>query len=156
MRSRWLDQVTWLERKAKQCQQRYYALRMLAIVGGVVVPALVSLNVRNGNVASAIAWTTFAVSLVVATAVAVEEFFHYGERWRNYRRSAEDLKSRGWQFFQLAGDYAGRGGHGGAFVDFAAAVERAILEEVDVYVTRVTRERPRETEPAAPAEPAAG
>ncbi len=127
MRSRWLDQVAWLERKAKLCQQRYYSLRIVAIVGGVVVPALVSLNVRTGSVASTIAWTTFAVSLLVAAAVALEEFFHYGDRWRNYRRSAEDLKSRGWQFFELSGDYAGHGSHRAAFRDFAAAVERAIL-----------------------------
>ncbi len=50
MRSRWLDQVVWLEGKAKTSQQRYYALRMVAIVGGLIVPALVSLNVRGSDV----------------------------------------------------------------------------------------------------------
>jgi hypothetical protein len=28
LRSRWLDQLSWLEGKAKQCQQRYYRLRL--------------------------------------------------------------------------------------------------------------------------------
>src|SRR5437879_4968013 len=57
MRSRWLDQIVWLEGKAKRNQQSYYALRLVAIVGGLVVPALVSLNVRGSTTASAIAWT---------------------------------------------------------------------------------------------------
>src|SRR5262249_55866695 len=97
MRSRYIDQIVWLEKNANPSQRWYYGLRLVAIIGGLVVPALVSLNVREGNVASAIAWTTFAVSLLVAAAVAVEGFFHYGDRWRHYRRTAEMLKSQGWQ-----------------------------------------------------------
>jgi hypothetical protein len=140
LRSRWLDQIVWLEKKAKQNQRLHYSLRVVAIVGGVIVPALVSLNVREGEVASAIAWTTFAVSLVVAIAVAVEGFFRYGERWRHYRRTVELLKSQGWQFYELAGVYAGFRTHAGAFRTFAATVEALIAEDVNTYVTRVVRE----------------
>ena len=158
-RARWLDQVVWLEGKAKQCQQRYYALRLIAILGGVTVPALVSLNVRQGSVAPVIAWTTFGVSLLVAAAVSVEGFFRYGERWRHYRRTAELLKSQGWQFYELGGAYAAYATHSAAFRPFATAVEALIAEDVEVYVKQVTREQqqqqPRpageadaETEPA--------
>jgi Protein of unknown function (DUF4231) len=140
LRSRWLDQVAWLEVKAKQCQQRYYGLRLVAIVGGLIVPALVSLNVRQGKVASPLAWTTFTLSLVVAIAVSLEGFFHYGERWRQYRRTAELLKSHGWQFYELAGAYAGYRSHRTAFRSFAATVEGLISEDVNAYVNRVMRE----------------
>jgi hypothetical protein len=143
-RARWLDQVVWLEGKAKQCQQRHYALRLIAIVGGLTVPALVSLNVRQGSVASALAWTTFAVSLLVAIAVSVEGFFRYGERWRHYRRTAELLKGHGWQFYELAGAYAAYASHRAAFRSFATAVETLIAEEVDVYIKQVTREQQRQ------------
>ena len=34
MRSRWLDQIVWLEGKAKKSQRWYYGLRLVAIVGG--------------------------------------------------------------------------------------------------------------------------
>jgi hypothetical protein len=142
LHSRWLDQIVWLEKSAKRNQRRYYALRLVAIVGGVIVPALVSLNVRKDEVASAIAWTTFALSLVVAAAVAVEGFFRYGERWRHYRRTVELLKSHGWQFFELAGDYAGHRTHDGpAFRAFAAAVETLIGADVEAYLAQVTKER---------------
>jgi Protein of unknown function (DUF4231) len=43
---RWLDQVVWFDGKAGRNQRRYYVLRLLTIVGGVTVPAIVSLNVR--------------------------------------------------------------------------------------------------------------
>ena len=151
MRSRWLDQILWLEPKARQSQQRYYALRLVAIVGGLTVPALVSLNVRS-SVASEISWTTFALSLLVAAAVAVEGFFRYGERWRHYRRTAELLKSQGWQFFELAGVYASHRTHRTAFRAFATAVEGLIAEDVDVYVRHVTREQGRDSDGDAGAE----
>jgi hypothetical protein len=147
LRSRWLDQIVWLEKKAKQNQRLYYTLRVIAIVGGVIVPALVSLNVRENDVASAIAWTTFAVSLVVAIAVAVEGFFRYGERWRHYRRTVELMKSQGWQFYELAGVYADFRTPSSAFRTFATTVEALIAEDVNTYVSRVVRDgKPGEPE----------
>ena len=151
-RARWLDQVVWLEGKAKQCQQRYYALRLIAIVGGVTVPALVSLNVRQGSVAPVIAWTTFVVSLLVAAAVSVEGFFRYGERWRHYRHTAELLKGQGWQFYELAGAYAPYPTHRAAFRPFATAVEGLIAEDVEVYIKQVTREQQQQQQPGGEAD----
>jgi hypothetical protein len=142
MRARWLDQMAWFDRKARQTQRRYYVLRLVAIVGGLVVPALVSLNVRHGQVASAVAWTTFALSLVVGISVAVDGFFNYGGRWRQYRRTAELLKGHGWQFFELVGAYSGYQTHNAAFLPFAAAVEALIAEDVDVYLSKVMRDQP--------------
>ena len=146
VRSRWFDQTVWFEGKAKQTQRRYYALRLVAIVGGLVVPALVSLNVRHGTVASTIAWATFALSLVVGAAVAVDGFFNYGGRWRQYRRTAELLKGHGWQFYELVGVYGGDRTHRAAFARFAAAVESLIAEDVDTYLTKVVREQPHTEE----------
>jgi hypothetical protein len=54
-------------------------LRLATIIGGVIVPALVSFNVSD-DTASVIKTLTFIVSLVVALSAAVEEFFRYGER----------------------------------------------------------------------------
>jgi uncharacterized protein DUF4231 len=137
---RWLDQVNWLERRARGNQRRYYWLRTLTIVGGVIVPALVSLNVRSKSVASSVAWTTFAISLIVALAAALEGFFRFGDRWRNYRRSAEALKSHGWQFIELAGPYASAATHEAAFPGFAAQVEVLIHQDVELYTTQIAQE----------------
>jgi hypothetical protein len=142
LHSRWLDQVAWMEARAKTAQTRYYALRLVAIVGGVFVPALVGLKLGNsGSSPNWIFWITFFLSLLVAVCVAVEEFFHYGERWRHYRRIVEMLKSEGWQFFQLAGSYQKHENHDEAYSVFAARVEEILHQDIEMFMTQVAQEK---------------
>ena len=141
VRARWFDQMVWFDSKAKTAQRRYYVLRLVAIVGGLIVPALVSLNIHHGTAASTIAWTTFALSLVVGIAVALDGFFNWGGRWRQYRRTAELLKGHGWQYFELIGVYNGYRSHRPAFRRFAAAVEALIAEDVEAYLSKVMRDQ---------------
>jgi hypothetical protein len=147
VRARWFDQMEWFDAKAKLAQRRYYVLRLTAIVGGLVVPALVSLNIHHGTLGSGVAWTTFALSLVVGIAIAVEGFFNYGGRWRQYRRTAELLKGHGWQYFELVGVYSSFPTHSAAFSRFAAAVEALIAEDVEAYLSKVMREQQESEEP---------
>jgi hypothetical protein len=144
MRSRWLDQVLWMEGKSDSAQKNYNLLRITAIVGGIIVPALVSLNISNGGIVSIISVLTFVISLTVAISVAVEEFFHYGERWRHYRSYVERLKIGGWEFFQLSGEYKDFKKHAEAYTVFAAKVEDILRHELDVYITEVVREKKEE------------
>ena len=147
LQSRWLDQMFWFEDKAGQNQRRYYGLRLVTIAAGVVVPALVGVNVRK-SVSSDLAWVIFGLSLAVALAAALDGFFRFGERWRNYRRTAEALKSQGWLFLQLAGPYASFGSHAKAYPVFAAQIERVIQQDVDVYITQVVREGKKDEQEA--------
>jgi hypothetical protein len=141
LHSRWLDQLLWMGWKAKKCQSYYYALRLVAIIGGVIVPALVGLRLDDGPVAVWKFRFTLLLSLLVAICVAVEEFFHYGERWRHYRRIVEILKSEGWQFFQLAGAYDKYPRHSEAYTPFAAKVEEILHQDVEMFMTQVTQEK---------------
>jgi hypothetical protein len=144
LRSRWLDQVLWMEGKADNCRCRYYALRLLAIIGGVIIPALVGLKISGGKAANFINGLTFGISLLVAISLAVEEFFHFGERWRHYRRTVEALKIEAWQFFQLSGPYQSHPGHQQAYPAFAARVEEILQRDVEVFITQVLREKKEE------------
>ena len=83
-----------MEDRAEQVRDWYYRLRLTTIVGGVIIPALVSLNFAGGF-AVVVGWITFGISLLVAISAAVKEFFHYGERWRHYRQTGEALKHEG-------------------------------------------------------------
>jgi len=140
LRGRWLDQVRWAEGKAAGAQRWYRRLRLITITGGVIIPALVGLNVA-GTVSEGIRWTVFGLGLVVALAASIEGFFHYGERWPHYRRLAELLKSEGWQFFQLSGPYAGAASHADAYPQFAARVEAIVQRDVEVFFTTVATEK---------------
>jgi hypothetical protein len=136
LRNRWLDQVRWAEGKSGRAQWWYRRLRLTTIIGGVIIPALVGLNVA-GPASQSIRWAVFGLGLVVALAAAIEGFFNYSDRWPHYRRLAELLKSEGWQFFQLSGPYAGAADHAAAYPQFSARVEEIIQSDVEVFFTSV-------------------
>jgi hypothetical protein len=145
LRSRWLDQVIWLEGKAAQTQRRYYRLRLITVVGAVVVPALVGLQAFDSWVGDVAQAGAIVISLIVAVSAAIEQFFRFGERWQHYRSTAERLKSEGWLYFELAGEYGRDGASSGAlFPSFAARVEDLLQAEVNVFVTQVTAERKKD------------
>lgn len=142
LKLRWLEQLSWMERKAGRAQRFYYRLRLITIIGAVVVPALVALNSLDGWPGNAAQIGTWIVSLVVAVSAAVEGFFQFGQRWRNFRATAERLKTEGWLYLQSAGPYAA-GSRDDAFPRFASRVEELIQKDVTVYITEVTAEKQR-------------
>jgi hypothetical protein len=147
LRSRWLENVLWMEGKANSARIWYYVLRLTAIIGGVIVPALIALSPAEKDGSEAVKMLTFLLSLLVGISVAIEGFFRYGERWRHYRRTVECLKIEGWHFFQLAGTYQAFPTDSEAFPDFAAQVEKIFRQEVDVFIAEVAKEKKEKKEP---------
>jgi hypothetical protein len=141
LRSRWLDQVIWMDGKADTNQRWYYNLRLISIIGGVIVPALISLNLGSENISIVIRLITFIISLIVAICVAIEQFFHYGDRWRHYRHNAERLKTEGWQFSQLSGPYGDFSKHKDAFRIFVARVEEIQQHEAELFICDIAKEK---------------
>jgi hypothetical protein len=146
VRSRWLDQVLWMESRADHARRRYYGLRLTAALGGVTVPTLVGLG-TDGTAGDVLRGLTIGLGLLVAMSVAVEELIRYGERFRHYRRTVELLKSEGWQFFQLSGPYRRYGTHRLGYPSFAARVEGIIQPSVEVYVSELVAEHKEGKEP---------
>lgn len=139
MKSRWLDQVLWLEGRATKSRSRHNTLRLITIIGGVLVPAVVSANSANvsqQNLKHVLGWTAFGLSQAVAISAAVEEFFHFGENYRRYRNTAENMKIQGWQFFQLTGPYKDATNHSEAYPTFASNVENIIQQDVEGYISQ--------------------
>jgi len=139
LKSRWLDQVIWMEGRGNQARNWYYRLRLTAIIGGILIPICVT--VGQVSTLGWMAWVATGLGALVAIASAVEAFFHYGERWRNYRNTVELLKIEGWQFFQLSGPYSRRKSHNHAYEKFAARVEEIIHRDVQMYISEVVGER---------------
>ena len=84
----------------------------------------------------------FTISLVVAIAAAIEEFFNFGEKHRNYRKAAEAMKGEYWQFLQLSGHYSkyqeGKVGYAqaikAAYSMFVQRIEQIIEEDVRSFI----------------------
>jgi len=142
LRQRWLDQLGWLGRQARRARLRYYLFRLPIVIGGVAIPALVSvtLGLAGGGLFEGLRWLTFGVSFGVAILAAVESMFQYGDRWRHYRRTAERLKSTGWQYLMLIGAFRSYSDHAAAFSPFTERVEELLGEEVEGYIGRVAVE----------------
>jgi hypothetical protein len=150
LRQRWLDQVAYMGRKARQARRRYSMLRAPVIFGGVLIPGLISVLLAAGDEPSIpwlfnvpTAWVrlvAFAVSLGVAALAAAEESYRYAEQWRHYRRTAELLKTLGWQFVMLNGAFRRYRTHADAFVTFTERVEDTLNEDVEGYLSAVTAE----------------
>jgi len=59
LRSRWLEQISWMGGRARDARNWYYRLQLTAIIGGIIVPILVGLNTSdNKNFASYVRWGT--------------------------------------------------------------------------------------------------
>ena len=134
MKSRWLDQLLWLEDRAERASKWSTRLRLTTIVGGVMIPALVSLNFSDSELIIYIGWVTFGLSQVVAIGAAVEEYFHFGEKKAQYRKTAESLKSEAWKFLQLSGSYQEYPNHMQAYSIFAFRVESYIQQDVQAFM----------------------
>jgi len=138
LRSRWLDQVLWMEGRADHARNRYYLLRLTTIILGLIIPVLVGLNIE-GQPALLLRYAIVVMGLLVAVSGALEEFFRYGERWRHYRHTVEWLKIEGWRFFQLSDPYGEFKNHASAYVKFADRVEEIIRRDVSVYISEIVR-----------------
>lgn len=135
LKSRWLDQLLWLESNAGKAKKRFYTLRLVTIVGGVITPALVSLNFSP--LKETFLWTAFGMSQAVAISAAVEELFGFSGRYRTFRNTAEGMKVEGWQYFQLAGQYSCYRSHSAAYIEFASRIEAMIKQDIEGYMAQV-------------------
>lgn len=147
LRERWLNQLGWMSRAASKARRRYHWIRIPVVIGGVAIPGLVTILLSAGA-NEQIEWlfnlpvwivrfVTFAVSLGVAVLAGVEEVLNYGERWRHYRRTAELLKTLGWQFLMLTGTFRRYPSHAAAFVPFTERVEDVLNEDVEGYLGQI-------------------
>lgn len=135
LKSRWLDQLLWLESSAGKAKKRFYTLRLVTIVGGVITPALVSFNFAP--LREVFLWSAFGMSQAVAISAAVEELFGFSGRYRTFRNTAEGMKVEGWQYFQLAGQYSCYRSHSAAYVEFASRVEAMIKQDIEGYMAQL-------------------
>ncbi|MFP5273679.1 DUF4231 domain-containing protein [Coleofasciculus sp.] len=149
MKSRWLDQVLWLEGRATKERDRHHSLRLLTIIGGVIVPAMVGFNSTNPRIKEIVGWSAFGLSQAVAISAAVEEFFSHGEKYKQFRNTAENMKIEGWQFLQMAGPYSQFESHDDAYSTFAYHVEQLIQKDVQGFVSQFEEKEQKSKEKTA-------
>ena len=133
--ARWLRYVQWWDMRARNSKIRYECLRVLTVVGGAMIPALVALRELKllHELDHVFAIAAIVVSLLVAICTGLDGVFRWGEIWREKRVATELLTSEGFSFLQQTGTYLGLP-HQKAFPLFAQNVEELIRREIKDYV----------------------
>ncbi|HYK95667.1 MAG TPA: DUF4231 domain-containing protein [Candidatus Dormibacteraeota bacterium] len=151
LRERWLDQVTWMGAQARRTRRRFLLYRIPVVVGGALTPALVTILLTThdptigwlgGIPVDVIRFLAFSVSLIVAACAGAEEVLKFGDRWRHYRRTAELLKTLGWQYLMLNGGFRRYSSHAAAFTAFTERVEDTLNEDVEGYLATMAGDGP--------------
>lgn len=136
--SRWLKYVEWWDFQAGKAKWRYQVLRSAVVIAGALIPALVGLReLVEGEYVWIFAVASIVASLVVAICAGLESLFNFGDIWREKRAAAELIKSEGFSFFQLSGEYAIYKSHQEAYPLFAKNVENLIRNEIKDYILTV-------------------
>jgi uncharacterized protein DUF4231 len=145
--ARWLNYVEWWDSRASDSKRRYQTLRCAVVISGALIPALVGLRELQvlGQYAWVFAVASIVASLVVAICAGIESLFGYGNIWREKRAAAELIKSEGFSFLQLSGNYAQYDTHHDAYQFFAKNVEDLIRNEIKDYIVAVTPKAPNGT-----------
>ena len=86
------------------------------------------------------------ISVVVGVLVSIESFLRPGERWVQFRQTAELLRSEWWMYVSLAGEYAAFGTLAEGHTRFVERVESIVSSDVAGFVAIVNSS----TAPPAP------
>ena len=142
--ARWLKYIEWWDYRSSDAKWKYQYLRTAVVIAGALIPALVGLRELNvwGRYGWVFAVASILASLVVAICAGIESLYSYGNIWREKRAAAELIKSEGFSFLQLAGEYKDFKTHADAYPTFATNVEQLIRSEIKDYITAVAPRKP--------------
>jgi Protein of unknown function (DUF4231) len=148
LKQRWLGQVLWMENRSGQMRNWHRRLRVAMIVASSLVPFIVAIDANcNSRLQQVLKLIIVGLSVVVTVGATLDEFFGFGERWYNYRKAVELLKSQGWQFLELSGTYREYIDHAEAFPVFTDQIESIIQRDVEVYVTQGMQQKEQQQKP---------
>ncbi len=120
LKGRWLAEFLLVTDQHRVAEQRYKYSRLLILFGSILVPAMISwkapdkvenLNINGTVLPLNIDWNALRgslaviISLSVAGAAAIDDFFDFGERSRVRFKTKEKLESEYWSFIGGAGYY---------------------------------------------------
>lgn len=138
----------------------YHFSRGFVALGGVLVPALLSIQSPTNNNSESLYWTTWGISLLVTILHNFTTIFRFEKKYFTLHTVIERLKTEGWQYFELSGRYSGHHGHRAPthenqFVYFVNTIEKIRLRQVeDEYSSAKEAEKQPGTVPSSsPAKP---
>ena len=150
IKARYIKVVQSFENRCRMLSLWFHTCRFTVTVGSLIVPALLSIqytstasstnNSDNSNpnsFAYRIYWSTWVISLLVTTSNGLSNIYKIDKKYYFLHTTLEQLRSEGWQYFQLSGRYSGfftpheTPTHANQFVYFCHSVEKIKMKQVE-------------------------
>lgn len=136
LKNRFLSEVLNYEKRRDNTKGYYNIFRFLVTTGSILLPAIMSIGQMDpaklpANFDNISYWTSFMISLTVTISNGFLQLFSLDKNYFEFSLTAEQLKTEGWQFFQLAGKYEDYATHEEAYKPFSKTVETIKRKQVE-------------------------
>ena len=136
IKHRFLDEITYYEKKRDHTKTYYNAFRFIVTTGSILLPAILSMGQMDPaklpkHFDMITYWTTWTISLAVTASNGFLQLFSLDKNYFSYSMIVEQLKTEGWQFFGLSGKYEDYPSHQEAYRTFSKSVESIKRKQVE-------------------------
>ena len=136
LKSRFLSEVVDYERRKLKTKKYYDIFRFIVTTGSILLPAILSLGQMDPtklpkNFDQWTYWSSWTISLMVTASNGFLQLFSLDKNYFEYALTTEQLKTEGWQYFQLSGKYEDDESHQGAYKAFSKSIENIKRKQVE-------------------------
>ena len=136
LKNRFLSEVLTYEGRRDHTKRYYNVFRFMVTTGSILLPAILSIGQMDPaklppNFESISYWSAWTISLMVTISNGFLQLFSLDKNYFEYAITTEQLKTEGWQFFQLSGKYEDYKTHEEAYKSFSKSVENIKRKQVE-------------------------
>ena len=136
LKSRFLYEVLNYDARRNHTKKYYNGFRFTVTVGSILLPALLSIGQMDkgklpDNFDQISYWSTWGISLTVTVCNGFLQLFSLDKNYFEFAITSEQLKTEGWQFFQLSGKYDEYPDHKSAYRPFCKSIENIKRKQVE-------------------------
>jgi len=136
LKSRFLAEVLRYEKRKNHTKKYYNVFRFIVTIGSILLPAILSLGQMDPaklprNFDQITYWTSWTISLMVTASNGFLQLFSLDKNYFEYALTTEQLKTEGWQYFELAGKYEDDETHQEAYKGFCKSIENIKRKQVE-------------------------
>ena len=136
LKSRFLAEVLMYENRRNNTKKYYNVFRFIVTLGSLFLPALLSIGQMDPaklprNFDNISYWASWTISLTVTACNGFLQLFSLDKNYFEFSITTEQLKTEGWQFFQLSGKYEEYKSHKEAYKAFCKSIENIKRKQVE-------------------------
>ncbi len=127
--------------KCRRISMLYNTSRIVITIGSIIVPALISIQYISEApflFTQSVYWATWVLSLLVTISNGFLTMFKFDRKYYLYHASFEQMKTEGWQYLALTGNYKGPAvTHETEFNHFTQTIERIRMRQTEEEYIRL-------------------